>query len=68
MQTPPQHTSYKDLLSTWQEVEELGFDSAFVFDHFIPIYSHFILSLPQATDRALLRRFAEEVLPAFRST
>jgi F420-dependent oxidoreductase-like protein len=39
VQTPPQHVSYKDLLQTWQEVDELGFDTAFVFDHFIPIYS-----------------------------
>lgn len=39
VQTPPQHVSYKDLLTTWQEVEELGFDTVFVFDHFIPIYS-----------------------------
>lgn len=39
VQTPPQHTSYKDILQTWQEADELGFDTAFVFDHFIPIYS-----------------------------
>jgi F420-dependent oxidoreductase-like protein len=31
--------AYKDLLQTWQEVDELGFDTAFVFDHFIPISS-----------------------------
>lgn len=39
VQTPPQHVSYKDLLQLWQEADELGFDTAFVFDHFIPIYS-----------------------------
>src|SRR5262245_42331110 len=37
--TPPQHVTYQDLLQMWQEADELGFDSAFVFDHFIPIYS-----------------------------
>jgi len=39
VQTPPQHVTYSDLLQTWQEVDELGFDTAFVFDHFMPIYS-----------------------------
>lgn len=39
IQTPPQHVTYSDLVSVWQEADELGFDSAFAFDHFIPIYS-----------------------------
>lgn len=39
IQTPPQHVTYSDLVSLWQEADELGFDSAFAFDHFIPIYS-----------------------------
>ncbi|MCS6927013.1 MAG: TIGR03560 family F420-dependent LLM class oxidoreductase, partial [Candidatus Binatia bacterium] len=39
VQTPPQHVSYADIAQTWKEADELGFDSAFVFDHFIPIYS-----------------------------
>jgi F420-dependent oxidoreductase-like protein len=39
VQTPPQHVAYSELLQTWQEADELGFDSAFVFDHFMPIYS-----------------------------
>ena len=39
IQTPPQHVTYSDLVSVWQEADELGFDSAFLFDHFIPIYS-----------------------------
>lgn len=39
VQTPPQYVVYKDLLQTWQEVDELGFDTAFVFDHFMPISS-----------------------------
>jgi F420-dependent oxidoreductase-like protein len=39
VQTLPQHVSYPDLLSMWQEADELNFDMAFVFDHFMPIYS-----------------------------
>jgi F420-dependent oxidoreductase-like protein len=39
VQTPPQHVTYADLQQTWQEADELGFDTAFVFDHFMPIYS-----------------------------
>jgi F420-dependent oxidoreductase-like protein len=39
VQTLPQHVSYRDLLSMWQEADELKFDMAFVFDHFIPIYN-----------------------------
>lgn len=39
VQTPPQHVTYSNLQQTWQEADELGFDTAFVFDHFMPIYS-----------------------------
>jgi F420-dependent oxidoreductase-like protein len=39
IQTPPQHVTYNDLVSVWQEADELGFDTAFLFDHFMPIYS-----------------------------
>jgi F420-dependent oxidoreductase-like protein len=39
VQTPPQHVTYSDLVSVWQEADELGFDSAFLFDHVIPINS-----------------------------
>lgn len=39
VQTPPQHATYADILQTWHEADELGFDTAFVFDHFMPIYS-----------------------------
>ncbi len=35
----PQHVTYIDLVPVWQEADELGFDTAFLFDHFIPIYS-----------------------------
>jgi len=39
IQTPQQHGSWHELLSLWQEVDTLGFDSAWVFDHFLPIFS-----------------------------
>ncbi len=39
VQTAPQHVAYNDVLEVWKEADELGFDTAFVFDHFIPIYS-----------------------------
>jgi F420-dependent oxidoreductase-like protein len=38
IQTPNQQTTWDDLLATWKEAETLGFDSAWVFDHFIPIF------------------------------
>ncbi len=33
----PQHTSYEDYRRLWQTAEELGYDWASVFDHFVPI-------------------------------
>ena len=39
IQTPQQHTSWQDMLSLWQEIDTLGFDTAWVFDHFLPIFS-----------------------------
>lgn len=39
VQTPQQQTSWQDMLSLWQEVDDLGFDTAWVFDHFLPIFS-----------------------------
>jgi F420-dependent oxidoreductase-like protein len=39
IQTPQQHSSWQDMLSLWQEVDTLGFDTAWVFDHFLPIFS-----------------------------
>jgi F420-dependent oxidoreductase-like protein len=35
----PQNTTYDDYLALWQKAEELGFDWASVFDHFMPIQS-----------------------------
>jgi F420-dependent oxidoreductase-like protein len=36
----PQHTSYADYAALWRSAEELGYDWASVFDHFIPIQSN----------------------------
>jgi F420-dependent oxidoreductase-like protein len=33
----PQNTTFADYLALWRKVEELGFDWASVFDHFIPM-------------------------------
>src|SRR6266481_5434612 len=37
IQTGQQDVTYQDVLAIWQEAEALGFDSAWNFDHFIPI-------------------------------
>src|SRR5437764_14000742 len=36
--TPNQNVAWDDLLAAWKEAETLGFDSAWVYDHFIPIF------------------------------
>ena len=38
IQTPNQNTSWEEILATWKEAEALGFDSAWVYDHFMPIF------------------------------
>src|SRR5437867_5241697 len=40
IQTPNQNVSWDDLLATWKEADALGFDSAWMFDHFIPIFGN----------------------------
>jgi F420-dependent oxidoreductase-like protein len=40
IQTPNQQVGWDDLLATWKEAEGLGFDSAWVYDHFIPIFGN----------------------------
>ncbi len=35
----PQYTTYADILQMAREVDELGYDTAFLFDHFIPLRS-----------------------------
>ena len=37
IQTSQQDVSYEDILTIWKEAETLGFDSAWIFDHFMPI-------------------------------
>jgi F420-dependent oxidoreductase-like protein len=37
IQTTPQDFTYDELVTIWKDAESLGFDSAWVFDHFIPI-------------------------------
>jgi F420-dependent oxidoreductase-like protein len=39
VQTPPQHVTYQQIAEAWALADELGFDSAFTFDHFMPIFS-----------------------------
>jgi len=36
--TPNQQVAWDDLLATWKDAEALGFDSAWVYDHFMPIF------------------------------
>src|SRR5436190_3721449 len=38
--TPNQNVAWDDLLAAWKTAEALGFDSAWVFDHFIPIFGN----------------------------
>ena len=38
IQTPNQHTTWDELRSAWKEAEALGFHSAWVYDHLIPIF------------------------------
>lgn len=35
--TPQHHVTYEELLRVWRAAEELGYDSAWLFDHFLPI-------------------------------
>jgi len=37
IQTLPHHTTWGDIATVWEEADGLGLDSAFVFDHFMPI-------------------------------
>ena len=34
---PQHHVTYPEVLRVWQAADELGFDSAWLFDHFLPI-------------------------------
>ena len=35
----PNHTSWDDLLATWREADSLGYDTAYLYDHFMPIFA-----------------------------
>src|SRR5207247_8916110 len=63
--TPNQSVAWDDLLAAWKEAEPLGFDTAWVFDHFIPIFGNQDGPCPPF-DRELLRRFAQDIMPAFK--
>jgi F420-dependent oxidoreductase-like protein len=39
VQLPPQQTGWDDLAQTWAAAEALGFDSVWLFDHLLPIFS-----------------------------
>ncbi len=39
VQTVPQNTSWRDLRDVWSLLDEAGYDSAWTFDHFYPIFS-----------------------------
>lgn len=39
IQTGPQHTAFDEVLAIWRTAEAAGFDHAWTFDHFIPIFS-----------------------------
>jgi len=38
IQTPNQNAGWDEIRDVWREAEALGFDSAWVFDHFVPIF------------------------------
>jgi F420-dependent oxidoreductase-like protein len=40
IQTPNQGTSWDEVRTAWREAEALGFDSAWVYDHFAPIFGN----------------------------
>jgi F420-dependent oxidoreductase-like protein len=39
VQTPPQNVTWAELRSAWKTIEEAGFETAWVFDHFFPIFA-----------------------------
>ena len=39
VQTPPQNTTWQELHDTWKLIDSLGYDTAWVFDHFFAILS-----------------------------
>lgn len=39
VQTPPQHVTFQALRDAWKLIDSLGYDTAWTFDHFMPILS-----------------------------
>jgi F420-dependent oxidoreductase-like protein len=39
IQTPQQHATWPELLALWHEIDSLDYDTAWGFDHFLPIFS-----------------------------
>lgn len=39
VQTPPQNTTWQELVATWKLIDAAGYDTAWTFDHFLPIFS-----------------------------
>jgi F420-dependent oxidoreductase-like protein len=39
-QTPPQDVTFQGLRETWKLIDSLGYDTAWVFDHFFPIMTN----------------------------
>ncbi len=39
VQTPPQNTPWSEMRGTWKLIDQLGYDTAWTFDHFFPILS-----------------------------
>ncbi|HVH26657.1 MAG TPA: LLM class flavin-dependent oxidoreductase [Vicinamibacterales bacterium] len=37
VQTAPQNSTWADLQAVWRVIDEAGYDTAWVFDHFYPI-------------------------------
>ncbi|HEY9232924.1 MAG TPA: LLM class flavin-dependent oxidoreductase, partial [Blastocatellia bacterium] len=39
VQTAPQHVTFEALRETWRLIDGAGYDTAWLFDHFLPILS-----------------------------
>ena len=48
VQTGQQNTTWAELRSVWQAIEGAGFDTAWLFDHFVPILSDPAVSVSKA--------------------
>lgn len=39
VQTPPQNVTWQELVEVWKFIDEAGYDTAWTFDHFLPIFT-----------------------------